>query len=428
MNPRELISFKEQALLWAGQFDVCCCFDSNGYSDTYSGFEFLLAADSMEHLDAMAGNAFEELKLFRDQHAGWMFGTLGYDLKNETEQLSSVHENHLEFPDLFFFVPRFLIAVKNGEAEILKGPGDLLQQIGLFGQQTLLKKPLLPAEKVKTQQLHLQSRMDKQTYIHKVEELREYISRGDIYEVNFCQEFFATQASINPYTVYSNLTRLSPTPFAGFFKINDKYILSASPERYLRKQGEQLISQPIKGTARRSPDPEEDEYIKKALKNNKKEQAENVMIVDLVRNDLTKAAVPGSVQVDELFGIYTFPQVHQMISTISCRIRPELHPIDAIRYTFPMGSMTGAPKIRAMELIESTEMSRRGLYSGAFGYLDPKGDFDFNVIIRSILYHDTRNYLSFQVGGAITYASSAESEYEECLLKASAILNTLKAM
>jgi para-aminobenzoate synthetase component 1 len=268
--------------------------------------------------------------------------------------------------------------------------------------------------------------MDKSAYLEKVEKLRAAIALGDIYEVTFCQEFFAEYADIDPYQVYQNLNSVSPTPFSGFFKVADKYILSASPERFLCRRGDHLFSQPIKGTAKRSADSNEDEQIKTALLNNTKEQAENVMIVDLVRNDLTKSAVKGSVKVEELFGIYTFPQVHQMISTISCILNPLVHPVDALKNTFPVGSMTGAPKVRAMELIEETECSRRGIYSGSFGYFEPDGDFDFNVVIRSILYNQSNRYLSFQVGGAITYASSPQAEYEECLLKASAIIKTLK--
>ena len=422
MNTEELISFKQQALLWANQFEVCCCFDSNNYTDSYSGFDFLIAAGAQHQLKTNAGSAFDQLKDFYNQHHNWIFGMLGYDLKNEIEQLSSTHENRLDFPDLFFFVPECLIAIRNGKTEVIIGSENLLDTIEQF----------IPEQKYQSQQneiqnnaLEIQARLDKNTYISKVNELRDHISRGDLYEVNFCQEFFAENAIINPYEVYHNLNKLSPTPFAGFFKLTDKYILSASPERFLCKRGNKLISQPIKGTAKRSTDSAEDEHIKISLKNDQKEQAENVMIVDLVRNDLTKSAIPGTVKVDELFGIYTFPQVHQMISTVSCKIKENLHPIDAIRNTFPMGSMTGAPKIRAMQLIDEIELSRRGIYSGAFGYIDPNGDFDFNVVIRSILYNASNHYLSFQVGGAITYASSADKEYEECLLKASAIVKTL---
>lgn len=427
MNPQELISFKQRSLLWASQFNVCCCLDSNGYSDPYGSYEFLLAAGSSDELSATSGNAFDQLKTFRSNYPEWMFGMLSYDLKNEIEALHSSHQNMLDFPDLFFFVPRFLIAIKSGEAQVIIGPADLLSQINSADYHNA--EHISAHNGIATeQQIEVQSKMDKLTYMAKVNELREHIARGSLYEVNFCQEFFAEYASINPYEVYQQLGQLSPTPFAGFFKLNDKYLLSASPERFLRKQSQRLLSQPIKGTAKRSPDLAEDEQIKSALRHNIKEQAENVMIVDLVRNDLTKAAVSGTVKVEELFGIYTFPQVHQMISTISCRISPELDPVEAIRCTFPMGSMTGAPKIRAMELIEDTELSRRGMYSGALGYMDPVGDFDFNVIIRSILYNERNQYLSFQVGAAITYASDAESEYEECLLKASAMITTLKTI
>jgi para-aminobenzoate synthetase component 1 len=275
------------------------------------------------------------------------------------------------------------------------------------------------------QELNIQSRFSKEQYLETVALLQQHISRGDIYEVNFCQEFFAEHAAIDPVQVYQKLSEVSPTPFSGFFKIRSQYILSASPERFLCKRGSRLISQPIKGTAKRSKENLDDQVIMEQLRLDPKEQAENVMIVDLVRNDLTKSALKGTVKVDELFGIYSFPQVFQMISTISCDLDPEIHFIDAIRNTFPMGSMTGAPKLSAMELIETYEKSKRGAYSGAFGYITPDEDFDFNVIIRSILYTAESQYLSFQVGGAITYAADPVAEYEECMLKASAIIQTL---
>lgn len=416
MSSEELISFKQKALQWANQFEVCCCFDSNEYTDPYSKYDFLLAAGQKTELNAPSGNAFESLKEFHEQNPGWLFGILSFDLKNELEDLTSAHPNSLDFPDLYFFVPEYLLAVKDGKIQVLEGPENLRALIN----NTALKQPdpvIIP---------EISARIEKATYLKKVNELKQHILRGEIYEVNFCQEFFAKNASIDPYTTYLKLNTLSPTPFSGFFKIADKYILSASPERYLCKRGDKLFSQPIKGTAKRSKDKTEDELNRSGLQHNSKEQAENVMIVDLVRNDLTKCAIPGTVKVEELFGIYTFPQVHQMISTVSCTIDPNLHPVNAIRNTFPMGSMTGAPKIRAMQLIEEVELSKRGIYSGAFGYFDPEGDFDFNVVIRSILYNQKKQYLSFQVGGAITYASDAESEYQECILKASAIMNTLK--
>nr|WP_068892731.1 anthranilate synthase component I family protein [Pedobacter panaciterrae] len=416
MKVQDLDSFKQKALQWANTFDVCCCYDSNNYPDTYGEFDFLLAVGIKDSINLKYGVAFDSLKKFYDTRKSWMFGLLSYDLKNEVEQLSSDNSDGLNFPDLFFFVPQYLIALVEGEIKIILGDENLLKQI----EGTDIVDMELDSD------IKIQSKLSRELYIKTVEELQEHIIRGDIYEVNFCQEFFAEHAQIDPLNIYTKLKKVSPTPFSGFFKINDQYILSASPERFLCKRGNKLISQPIKGTARRSSDFKEDELIKLNLQNDAKEQAENVMIVDLVRNDLTKSAVKGSVIVEELFGIYGFAQVYQMISTISCLLDPEVHFIDAIRNAFPMGSMTGAPKIKAMKLIEEYEFSRRGAYSGTFGYITPHGDFDFNVIIRSILYQSSSEYLSFQVGGAITYASNATGEYEECMLKASAIMQTLE--
>ena len=415
MKVQDINSFKQKAIQWANTFDICACLDSNEYSDVYGKYDFVLAVGAREQISCKSGHAFEDLKAFYEQHKNWVFGTLAYDLKNEIEQLDSRNPDRLEFPDLFFFVPQYLLLIKGDDLEIVIGDTNLMPLI----EETMIEPQRLSP--VKTQ-----SRISRQEYVQTVENLQHHILRGDIYEVNFCQEFFAENAAIDPLNVYRRLNQRSPTPFSGFFKIDARYILSASPERFLCKRGNKLISQPIKGTAKRSTDPEEDALIKNHLKMDTKEQAENVMIVDLVRNDLTKSAIKGSVKVEELFGIYGFAQVYQMISTISCEIDPKIHIIDAIKNTFPMGSMTGAPKIKAMELIEQYELSKRGMYSGAFGYISPDGDFDFNVIIRSICYDAMKKYLSFQVGGAITYASDAEKEYDECLLKASAIINTLE--
>ncbi|MDR6783471.1 para-aminobenzoate synthetase component 1 [Pedobacter africanus] len=415
MSIRDLHSFKQKALVWAAAFDVCCILDSNGYADPYGNFDLIIAAGDQKVLNARSEHKFNELKAFYEQQPGWMFGLLSYDLKNEIEQLGSTGADQHNFPELFFFIPQYLIAVKKNAITVLKGPADILDTINHM-EPTVAKANTA---------IEIQSRLSKALYIKTVEALQQHIVRGDIYEINFCQEFFAEHAVIDPVNIYHKLSEVSPTPFSGFFKIKDQYILSASPERFLCKRGNRLISQPIKGTARRSKDAKEDALIKQALRENAKEQAENVMIVDLVRNDLTKSAVKGTVQVDELFGIYGFPQVYQMISTISCELDAEVHFIDAIKQAFPMGSMTGAPKVKAMELIETYECTKRGAYSGAMGYISPDGGFDFNVIIRSLLYQAETGYLSFQVGGAITYASQAAAEYEECLLKASALVQTL---
>ncbi|WP_316811065.1 anthranilate synthase component I family protein [Pedobacter heparinus] len=417
MRVQDLYSFKQKALTWASSFEVCCLLDSNHYTDPYGAFDLIIAAGAKVALNARSADKFAELKTFYEQHSNWMFGLLGYDLKNEVEQLSSSNPDHIHFPDLFFFVPQYLVRVKAGNAEVLIGDPtifDAIEQSSPFAAN---------CEK----EISIQSRLTKDRYIQTVEALQQHIARGDIYEINFCQEFYAKHAEIDPAAIYCRLAEVSPTPFSGFFKIKDQYILSASPERFLCKRADQLISQPIKGTAKRSPDLEEDARIKNELAKNTKEQAENVMIVDLVRNDLTKSAIKGSVRVEELFGIYAFPQVYQMISTVSCQLAPDIHFVDAIKQTFPMGSMTGAPKVKAMELIETYESSKRGAYSGALGYINPDGDFDFNVVIRSILYRADTHYLSFQVGGAITFAANANDEYDECMLKASAIIQTLRS-
>ena len=255
--------------------------------------------------------------------------------------------------------------------------------------------------------------------------MQEYIHRGDMYEANFCMEFFAENAHIHPFEKFEKLTTISKAPFTVFLKNNQQFLLSASPERYLKKVGERLISQPIKGTAQRFLDAVEDEKSKNQLASDPKERAENIMITDLVRNDLSRTAQQNSVQVEELCAVYSFLQVHQMISTITSKLDSQYSVIEAIKNSFPMGSMTGAPKVSAMKISEELEETKRGLYSGAVGYFTPTADFDFNVVIRSILYNQENKYVSFSVGSAITAQSVPEKEYEECILKAKAMSEVL---
>lgn len=414
----DIAHFKQQALQWAAMFEVCCYLDSNHHTDAYSKFEALIAAGVKDEVTAQAGNAFETLAHFKTLHSGWMTGFLGYDLKNEVEQLTSDNIDGLQFPDMYFFVPQYLFIIRNNEVEIV---ADNAQQIwDAINRQELYQFNQVPP-------LNLQARFNQQEYIDTFNQIRQHIIRGDIYVTNFCQEFYAKDANINPLSVFQDLNKVSPTPFASFFKYHNQYILCASPERFMAKRDTKLISQPIKGTARRGKTANEDNDAKKALRNNLKEQQENVMIVDLVRNDLTKSARAGTVKTEELFGIYSFKQVHQMISTVTCEVAQSLSAVEVICNTFPMGSMTGAPKLSAMQLIEKYERTRRGVYSGAIGYFSPEDDFDFNVVIRTILYNAANQYLSFQVGSAITFDAVAEQEYAECLLKAKAILQVLGA-
>jgi para-aminobenzoate synthetase component 1 len=411
----DLHLFKQKALQWAATFDACCYLDSNSFNDPYSKFDTLIAAGVKASVTANTGNAFTELEKFRETQPGWLIGFFSYDLKNEVEELTSANPDHLHFPDLYFFAPEYLILIKKGQIEIIAdNADDVLEAI---------EKQVLPTYSPNA--INLQSRISKDDYINTVNKIKNHITRGDIYVTNFCQEFYADSAKIDPVATFLQLNRVSPTPFGTFYKWQGNYILCASPERFLAKRDTKLISQPIKGTAKRGATELEDEAIKEQLHTSTKELQENVMIVDLVRNDLTHSAKPGTVKTEELFGVYTFNQVHQMISTVVCELQEGLSAIEAIRNTFPMGSMTGAPKISSMRLMEQYERSKRGVYSGAIGYFSPDNDFDFNVVIRTLLYNSIDNYISFHTGGAITYYADAEKEYEECLLKAKAILEVL---
>ncbi len=367
--------------------------------------------------------AFDALKRFWDRHQDWLFGYLTYDLKNDVESLHSTQFDGLGFPVLHFVRPRLVFEISKEELLIWYDPDhDNPTSV----QQVLARiRAFRAAESPPIHPIDLTPRESRSSYLAKLQTILKHIHRGDIYELNFCQEFYAENVLLEPCPVYEALNRCTKAPFSCYLQSGPYYLLSASPERFLRKQENRLISQPIKGTIRRGVTPAEDEILRNRLRNDPKERSENVMIVDLVRNDLSKTATKGSVKVEELFGIYSFETVHQMISTVTSELRPDVHFIDALKAAFPMGSMTGAPKIKAMELIGQYESTRRGLYSGAVGYFTPNGDFDFNVIIRSILYNALNGYLSVMAGGAITAASDPKKEYEESLLKAAAMKTTL---
>ena len=413
--------FKEQLLYWAQQFREVAFLDSNSYPQAYSSYDCLLAVDAFTLLQTDYHNAFEDLKQYQQTTKDWLFGYLSYDLKNDSERLQSNNFDGLDFPDLFFFQPKKIFLLKGNQLETryLHLCDDELQE----DYQDITT--IVPQQSTASDSVMVQARIDQKKYLEQVQKMQEYIHKGDIYEANFCMEFYAENATIQPLEKFQKLNAISQPPFAVFLKNNQQYLLSATPERYLRKEGEDLISQPIKGTAKRYEDPVADEKAKDDLASNPKERAENIMITDLVRNDLSRTAQKGSVQVEELCGIYSFMQVHQMISTITSKMDEKYAVIDVLRLTFPMGSMTGAPKISAMKIIEELEATKRGLYSGAVGYFTPEGDFDFNVVIRSILYNQKKQYLSFSVGSAITALSVPEQEYEECLLKAKAMKSVL---
>lgn len=354
----------------------------------------------------------------------WQFGFISYDYKNQIEKLSSNHPDGIQFPEKHFFTPQLLFVLEgeNSQLHYNKEHYSISEINTILNNITTYK---LTDFEIK-QPITVTSRITKADYLANISALKNHIQLGDIYEVNFCQEFYAENAPINPIDYYFLLNEKSPTPFSCFVKQDDKYLLCTSPERFIQKTGSSIISQPIKGTIKRGENQQEDEQLKKTLFNDQKERSENIMIVDLVRNDLSKIAQKDSVKVDELCGIYTFSQVHQMISTVRATLKENTSFEEIIQALFPMGSMTGAPKVSAMQLIEKYESTKRGIYSGTVGYITPENNFDFNVVIRSITYNDSRKYLSFMVGGAITALSIPEKEYEECLLKAKAMIEVLK--
>jgi len=413
--------FSQQLLNWAQTTETFAWLDSNDYPQKYASYDKVLALGVKSDLLTSYHNAFEKLNHYQQQTKDYLFGYLSYDLKNDTELLESNNFDGLEFPDLYFFQPKKIFLIKGDHLEI-QYDTSCAQEINTDLEKitnSILKQPK------KSTQPEINARISEAQYYTKFEQLQKHILRGDSYEINFCMEFFAEDAPIEPLAIFQELNAISSPPFATFFRHKNHYLLSASPERFVKKKGQKIISQPIKGTSSRSQNFTEDQALKSKLKKDPKERSENIMIVDLVRNDLSKTAMIASVQVEELCKVYSFKQVHQLISTVTSQVKKEITPVHLIKSLFPMGSMTGAPKISTMKIIESLEESKRGVYSGTVGYFTPSGDFDFNVVIRSILYNSLKKYTSFSVGGAITAKSNPKDEYQECLLKAAAMKKVL---
>lgn len=364
-------------------------------------------------------SAIHELGSFFECHYGnFIMGYFSYDLKNAIEtSLFSKNEDFLDFPDAYFYVPQTVVSYQNGKFELLQGNTMALDE---------LKSDIKASRKLKKNKpLLLKNKVEQKEYEKQFNTIKEHLRRGDIYEVNYCIPFIGEGEMISPISIYERLNFHTQAPFSVYHQHNDLFLLSGSPERFFKKEGSKIITQPIKGTRKRALDSEIDEQRVKDLQNDPKERSENIMIVDLVRNDLSRIAAKGSVRVDELLKVYSFKTVHQLISTVSCSLRPEVGWQEILKALFPMGSMTGAPKIRAMEIIEKVECFKRGLYSGSFGYINPNGDADFNVIIRSIMYNKTKKKVLAPVGGAITIQANAKDEYEECLIKVNAMQNAL---
>jgi len=415
----DFYNFKTQLLNFGIRFSNFCFLDNHEYEFDKS-YECIVGAGSVRQVIANSGSGLMQLAQFQKENKDWMFGHASYDLKNEIEDLSSKNFDGIVIPDFLFFVPEtvFILSKKNVQIGSLRG----INTEEIFNEICAINLEIGSSAEV-----HLQSRFSQKEYIETIKKLQEHIAKGDCYEICFCQEFFTENIEIHPVDIFIKLSALSPNPFSAFYKYEGKYLMCASPERFLKKIKNSIIAQPIKGTAKRiGNNAEKDEAEKTALQFNEKERAENIMIVDLVRNDLSKICTKGSVTVKEYLKVYSFPQVHQMISTIIGNLRENISFAEILEATFPMGSMTGAPKKRVMELIENYERTKRGLFSGTVGYINPDGDFDFNVIIRSILYNETKKYLSILTGSAITFKSIPEKEYEECLIKLEAMKKALE--
>ncbi|RMG56752.1 MAG: anthranilate synthase component I family protein [Bacteroidetes bacterium] len=406
------LSLRQQALSWASAYPYVAFFDSCGSEvDRYGSWSWLLGVGGA---DTRRLESWLQLLQHQDH---WAMGLLPYDLKNQLEpRLHSRDEPPVSWPEVAFFLPETVIGLRRGASE----PEVLLHPAGRPDPLPTLRAalPLPPLSEAAPDFAPL---MDRDTYLRTIRRLQQHIRDGDFYEINLTQAYVARHRLEDPAAAFLQLTEISPVPFAAYLRYGDRYLLSASPERFLQSAGPWLRSQPIKGTAPRGRTPAEDARHQQALRHSIKEQAENVMIVDLTRHDLNRSCETGSVSVPRLFEVQTFPQVHQLVSTVEGRRAGDVTALEALGRMFPPGSMTGAPKVMTMEMIDHYEACGRGAYAGSAGYMDPEGDFDLNVIIRSLIYDASGEQLCYHVGGAITYDSDPAAEYEETLVKARAI-------
>ncbi|MCH2231019.1 MAG: anthranilate synthase component I family protein [Crocinitomicaceae bacterium] len=396
------------------QFPVSYLNSNNGIS--------ILAFGEGPMLKITETDAINSIQNFIDNHSDkHIFMCLSYDLKNDIESLESNNMDTMNFPKAILWVPETVVRFESEQLNFTQGTKN---EESIDFIQNFLEKEI--DQNYAPLAYELKPRTSKEDYLKKVELLKEEIQQGNIYEVNYCQEFYSENVELkDALNTYFKLNTITKAPYSSYMNIDDFILFCGSPENFILKKDNKIFSSPIKGTKQRGASPEEDEQLKKALLEDPKERAENVMIVDLVRNDLSRIAEPNTVKVDELFGIHTFETVHQMISTISCEVSKDVTFADILKATFPMGSMTGAPKISAMKLIEKHENFKRGIYSGSIGYLQPNGNFDLNVVIRTLIYNKETKYLSCPVGGAITIKSDPESEYEECHIKVKGILDQM---
>ena len=414
-------NFPDKLSFWAMSEAYGFCFRGKGWGSEFNHRYSVFAGSGIAA--EFKGSLFEASQ-FIDEHSDYIISHLNYDLKNQLEDLDSRHEDRVQFPELTMVVPICIVRVIGDKVEI----GLSLAQ----EEDTIASNIFEKIEQIELSEIDkpsvgdMKKRVSKEHYLQNLERISLHLQKGDIYQANICQEFYWESASLNPAQVFNDGFAANPNPFCALFRYDDQFLMSWSPERFLSFNGRDVLSQPMKGTARRSKDPLLDLKYLEELEMSEKDRRENVMIVDMVRNDLSHFAEKGSVQVPELYEIRTYPQIHQMHSTVTAKLKSGTNLFDALLKAFPMGSMTGTPKIRAMQIIETIESTKRGLYSGTFGFITPDKNADFSVIIRSLLYDAKSEYLSLQVGGGITALSNSEAEYDECMAKAEPILKLMQ--
>lgn len=406
---------KTKMLNWVNRFSIFAYLDNNTYQGLYNRFELLLAAQATERYTSI-----EALQSVAGKH--WLLGHLNYDLKNRLyPKLESRLPSYFDNEQLSFFRPGVVMYIPYGRAELIIESEQELPEV--LWQQVIAEAAHIAAD---IPQVSFSRNFSKTEYINAVHSVQQHITEGDCYELNLCVGALARADRLPALQVYHALNLQNPAPFSCLYRQEANWLMSSSPERFLYKDGDTIIAQPMKGTTHRGVTPAEDEMLKAQLVADEKERAENIMIADLMRNDLAKHCRTGIIEAVELFGVQTFPTVHTMVSTIKGSLDPVAGLADILLDAFPMGSMTGAPKHIVMQIIEETEHSQRELYSGAVGYITPGGDFDFNVVIRSLLYNEHTGHLSYHTGGAITIDSIPEKEWAEVQLKAFALERIFK--
>jgi para-aminobenzoate synthetase component 1 len=411
--PNKVMKTNLNVLLWRMDTSECLFYLRFPREDCDAllaqGIEDSYLVDAGEPVD------WDELNAWLTEKEDWVVGWIGYDVRRSLERFGEEKLRASQFPQLALIRPANVFKIRGSEVTVVKGAwhDSLNEWLSMQPSEGAVGVDLKPV-------------VSHAEYLEHIASLKREIAAGNVYELNYCMPFEARVNLVDPPSIWKRIYHETQAPFSAYARIGVHHVMCASPERYLKRTDNRVISQPIKGTVRRGLTPEVDARLKTELESSRKEVAENVMIVDLVRNDLSRCAERDTVQVEELCRVHSFKTVHHLVSTIRCDVAPKTTWVDLIRATFPMGSMTGAPKLSAMKLIAEHEETERGIYSGSIGYIEPNGDFDFNVVIRSVQYDAASQMASCHVGGAITALCEAEDEYNECLTKAEAVLRALR--